>query len=162
MARSARAQRRSGWRIVRVMVEAHRDHRSNAAPPPSAHDVDQDAHRAGTLTRTAFSATVHCLTGCAMGEVLGMVLGTAFAWANWMTVTVSVVLAFGFGYSLTMLPLIRAGLALRTAIGLGQLDRVSRHRRAGCVTAEPMAHQPGDGTRGCSRPPPEVTETSPR
>lgn len=118
MARSARAQRRSGWRIVRVMVEAHRDHRSNAAPPPSAHDVDQDAHRAGTLTRTAFSATVHCLTGCAMGEVLGMVLGTAFAWANWMTVTVAVVLAFVFGYSLTMLPLIRAGLALRTAIGL--------------------------------------------
>jgi Domain of unknown function (DUF4396) len=72
----------------------------------------------GSINRTAFSATVHCLTGCAIGEVLGMVMGTALGLGNWPTVVLAVVLAFFFGYSLTMLPLLRAGLGLRTAIGL--------------------------------------------
>jgi Domain of unknown function (DUF4396) len=64
------------------------------------------------------SATVHCLTGCAIGEVLGMVIGTALRLGNWTTVVLSVLLAFLFGYALTMLPLLRAGLALKTALGL--------------------------------------------
>jgi hypothetical protein len=66
--------------------------------------------------RTAFSATVHCLTGCAIGEVLGMVLGTAFGWPNGTTVAVSIALAFLFGYSLTSLPLLRSGMALASVV----------------------------------------------
>jgi Domain of unknown function (DUF4396) len=71
-----------------------------------------------SLNRTAFSATAHCLTGCAIGEVLGMVLGSALGLGNWPTVALALVLAFFFGYSLTMLPLLRAGLGLKTAIAL--------------------------------------------
>ncbi len=75
------------------------------------------AHTA-SLNRTAASATLHCLTGCAIGEVLGVVIGTALGWADWSTIALAIVLAFFFGYSLTMLPLLRAGLALATAIPL--------------------------------------------
>ena len=71
-----------------------------------------------SLNRLAFSATVHCLTGCAIGEVLGMVIGTAFGWGNFETVVLSIVLAFLFGYSLTMLPLLRGGLVLAAAVPL--------------------------------------------
>jgi Domain of unknown function (DUF4396) len=73
-------------------------------------------HRDGTLDSVALSATLHCLTGCAIGEVLGMVLGTALGLANWPTVALSVVLAFAFGYGLTSLPLLRAGLALGAVV----------------------------------------------
>ena len=70
-------------------------------------------HDAGpSLNRLALSATVHCLTGCAIGEVLGMVIGTAFGWSNGATIVASIVLAFFFGYALTSLPLLRAGLSL--------------------------------------------------
>src|SRR3954471_23998264 len=71
------------------------------------------AHAGQSLNRLAFSATVHCLTGCAIGEVAGMVIGTAFGWSNGATIAASIVLAFVFGYSLTSWPLLRAGLGLR-------------------------------------------------
>ena len=71
-----------------------------------------------SLNRVAFLATVHCLTGCAIGEVLGMVIGTALGWGNWATIALAVVLAFLFGYALTMLPLLRAGIALGAAVPL--------------------------------------------
>jgi hypothetical protein len=71
-----------------------------------------------SLNRTAFSATLHCLTGCAIGEVLGMVIGTALGWSNVATIALAVVLAFFFGYSLTMIPLLRSGLALATTLPL--------------------------------------------
>jgi len=71
-----------------------------------------------SLNRVAFSATVHCLTGCAIGEVLGMIIGTALGWSDFETIALAVALAFLFGYSLTMLPLLRSGLALATAIPL--------------------------------------------
>ena len=71
-----------------------------------------------SLNRLAFSATAHCLTGCAIGEVLGMVIGTALGWGNVATIVLAVVLAFFFGYSLTMLPLLRSGLALATVLPL--------------------------------------------
>jgi len=74
------------------------------------------AHEARSLNRVAFSATVHCLTGCAIGEVLGMIIGTALGWSDWETIALAVVLAFFFGYSLTMLPLLRSGLALGAAV----------------------------------------------
>jgi hypothetical protein len=61
-----------------------------------------------SLNRTAWSATLHCLTGCAIGEVLGMVIGTALGWGNGATIVLAVVLAFFFGYLLTLRPLVRA------------------------------------------------------
>jgi hypothetical protein len=70
------------------------------------------------LNRIAFSATVHCLTGCAIGEVLGMIIGTALGWGNLATIVLAIVLAFLFGYSLTMLPLLRSGLALAVVLPL--------------------------------------------
>jgi hypothetical protein len=75
-------------------------------------------HEETSLNRTAFSATLHCLTGCAIGEVLGMVIGTALGWGNVATIALAVVLAFFFGYSLTMIPLLRSGLALATTLPL--------------------------------------------
>ncbi len=68
------------------------------------------------LTRLAVSATLHCLTGCAIGEVLGMVIGTSAGLSNWATVVLSVALAFVFGYALTMRGVLRAGLPLRQAL----------------------------------------------
>ena len=68
------------------------------------------------LNRVALSATVHCLTGCAIGEVLGMIIGTAFGWSDLATIALAVALAFFFGYLLTMLPLLRSGIALSAAI----------------------------------------------
>jgi hypothetical protein len=67
---------------------------------------------AGSLNGLAFSATVHCLTGCAIGEVLGMVVGTALGFGDLATIALAVVLAFFFGYTLTSLPLLRAGMSL--------------------------------------------------
>lgn len=64
------------------------------------------------------SATIHCLTGCGIGEVLGMVIGTAIGLGTWETIWLAVLLAFIFGYTLTMFPLLRAGIDLRTALKL--------------------------------------------
>ncbi len=69
-----------------------------------------------SLNRLALSATAHCLSGCAIGEVLGLVIGTILGWGNVATIALAVVLAFFFGYSLTMLPLLRSGLALATVL----------------------------------------------
>ena len=67
---------------------------------------------------TAASATLHCLTGCAIGEVLGMVIGTWAGLHNVPTIILSIVLAFVFGYALTVTPVLRAGVPLRRALGL--------------------------------------------
>ncbi|GAB3446720.1 DUF4396 domain-containing protein [Phycicoccus ginsengisoli] len=71
---------------------------------------------AGSLWRQAVSATLHCLLGCAIGEVLGMVIGTALGFHNLGTVVLSIALAFVFGYSLAMRPILRAGLTLAAAL----------------------------------------------
>lgn len=68
------------------------------------------------LNKTAVQATLHCLTGCAVGEVLGMVSGSALDWHAGATVALSIGLAFVFGYSFSMVPLLRNGLALRRAL----------------------------------------------
>ena len=68
------------------------------------------------LNAVALSATLHCLTGCAIGETLGMVIGTAAGFSEWGTVALAVALAFLFGYSLTSIPLIRAGLAFSAVV----------------------------------------------
>ncbi|MDQ3763456.1 MAG: DUF4396 domain-containing protein [Actinomycetota bacterium] len=64
----------------------------------------------------AASATLHCLTGCAIGEVLGMVIGTALGWGDVATIVLAVALAFVFGYAFTLLGVLRAGVGLATAI----------------------------------------------
>ena len=71
-----------------------------------------------TLNSLAFSATAHCLTGCAIGEVLGLVIGTILGWGIFATIVLAIILAFFFGYLLTMLPLLRSGLALGTVLPL--------------------------------------------
>ncbi len=90
------------------------------------HGHNQMTHVDGTagpdarqeLTRLAVSATLHCLTGCAIGEVLGMVIGTALGWSDAATIALAVALAFVFGYSLTIAPVLRSGLPLRAALGV--------------------------------------------
>ena len=68
-----------------------------------------------SLNRIAFDATVHCLTGCAIGEVLGMVIATALGWHDAASILLAVVLAFFFGYLLTIRPLLAGGLPFRRA-----------------------------------------------
>ena len=70
------------------------------------------------LTNVAISATLHCLTGCAIGEVLGMVIGTSMGLGDVVTIALAVALAFLFGYALTIRPLLRSGLALAPAAKL--------------------------------------------
>ncbi|POM23509.1 hypothetical protein BTM25_46630 [Actinomadura rubteroloni] len=81
------------------------DHHSHGAPAA-----------VGATWAAAAQATLHCLTGCAIGEVLGMVLGTLFGWSNVPTFVAAVVLAFVFGYGLTMRGVLRAGLSPRAAL----------------------------------------------
>src|SRR5215216_505129 len=71
---------------------------------------------AENLNAIAFSATVHCLTGCAIGEVAGLAIGTALGFSNLGTIVLAVVLAFFFGYGLTSLPLLRSGMALGAVV----------------------------------------------
>lgn len=80
--------------------------------------TDRTQQPAASLNRTAISATVHCLTGCAIGEVLGLVLATWWGWSNAGTLVLSIALAFLFGYSLTLLPLLRGGLTVRQSVPL--------------------------------------------
>jgi hypothetical protein len=88
--------------------------------PAHAHDHHHEHHEMPTSGRAldvvALSATLHCLTGCAIGEILGMVIGTALGFSDWGTIALAVALAFLFGYSLTSLPLLRAGLALGAVV----------------------------------------------
>jgi hypothetical protein len=68
-----------------------------------------------SLNRIALSATLHCLSGCAIGEVAGMVIGTALGWGNLETILLALALAFASGYALTILPLLRSGYSLQAA-----------------------------------------------
>ncbi|MFD8048229.1 DUF4396 domain-containing protein [Streptomyces chartreusis] len=81
----------------------------------TAHDHHQQTVAAGSWAM-AVQATLHCLTGCAIGEVLGMVIGTAFGWGNVPTLILAIVLAFFFGYALTLRGVLKAGLSLGAAL----------------------------------------------
>ena len=72
-------------------------------------------HTATSVDRLALSATIHCLTGCAIGEVLGLVIATALGWHDLASVVLAIVLAFVFGYALTIRPLLASGIAFRQA-----------------------------------------------
>jgi hypothetical protein len=80
------------------------------------HTTHTERPTGAALTRLAVSATLHCLTGCAIGEVLGMVIGTALGWSDVQTIVLAVALAFVFGYAFTITPVMRSGLTLRAAI----------------------------------------------
>jgi Domain of unknown function (DUF4396) len=73
-------------------------------------------HAGSSLNRVALSATAHCLTGCAIGEVLGMVLATWWGWGDAASIALAVLLAFAFGYALTLVPVLRTGTGLRAAL----------------------------------------------
>ena len=75
-------------------------------------------HVAALTNRLALSATVHCLTGCAIGEVLGLVIASQLGWDDVPSIALAVVLAFVFGYALTLRPLLASGVAVGSAMGL--------------------------------------------
>ncbi|MBB3675443.1 DUF4396 domain-containing protein [Modestobacter versicolor] len=89
-------------------------------PAPSLHDrpAGHVGHRGPVSWAMAAQATLHCLTGCAIGEVLGMVIGTSLGLHELATVALAIALAFVFGYALTMRGVLRAGLPLRQALGV--------------------------------------------
>jgi Domain of unknown function (DUF4396) len=76
----------------------------------------EDSGIGSPLDRLAFSATLHCLTGCAIGEVTGMAIAMALGWSNLASIALAVVLAYMFGFSLTAMPLIKGGLAVGAVI----------------------------------------------
>ncbi len=81
--------------------------------------MEHDAHESTALAAgwgVAASATLHCLTGCAIGEVLGMVIGTSLGWGNLATIGLAVALAFVFGYAFTLVGVLRAGVGLAAAV----------------------------------------------
>ncbi len=82
------------------------------------HHHDTARPEGAALTRLAVSATLHCLTGCAIGEVLGLVLATWWGWADAPSIALAVALAFAFGYALTIAPVLRSGLPLRRALAV--------------------------------------------
>lgn len=71
-----------------------------------------------SLNRTAISATLHCLTGCAIGEITGLIIGESLGWSSGQTIVLAVALAFVFGYGLSTLPLLKAGMTLGAAMGI--------------------------------------------
>ncbi|WP_428955202.1 DUF4396 domain-containing protein [Streptomyces sp. cg35] len=99
----------------------HEHHGHDHDHTPNDHDHDHAPHghghdHGGKVTwSTAAQATLHCLTGCAIGEILGMVIGTALGWGNVPTMVLAIVLAFFFGYSLTLRSVLGAGVTFRTA-----------------------------------------------
>ncbi|MEV5609413.1 DUF4396 domain-containing protein [Streptomyces sp. NPDC052225] len=94
--------------------DGHQDHHSHQ--DHAGHQHHAGHHTAGKVSWSmAAQATLHCLTGCAIGEILGMVIGTALGWGNMPTMILAIVLAFVFGYSLTLRGVLKAGVDFRTA-----------------------------------------------
>ena len=94
------------------MSATHHDHHAGHAHEDHGH------HDMGGLNAMALSATLHCLTGCAIGEIAGLMIGTALGLGNGWTIVLAVSLAFLFGYTLSTLPLLRSGVALGTALSV--------------------------------------------
>ncbi len=106
-----------------MKVMDHSTHHTGTAHDPAAHEAHDHAHvghhgghAPGASWSTAAKATLHCLTGCAIGEILGMVIGTALLWGNVETMILAITLAFLFGYSFTLFAVRRAGLDWKSAI----------------------------------------------
>jgi hypothetical protein len=118
----------------------------------SIHGHHHHGHKAVSLNTLAARATIHCLTGCAIGEVLGMVIGTALGLSNMATIILAVVLAFAFGYALTMLPLLRAGLAVKAVLGLALASDTASITIMEIVDNSIMLVIPGAMDAGLSQP----------
>ncbi|MFG2620266.1 DUF4396 domain-containing protein [Streptomyces sp. NPDC048507] len=100
------------------MEQAHSHHHEHPHDHGNGHEHGT-GHEHGAVPAdwgTAARATLHCLTGCAIGEVLGMVVGTALGWGNLPTMILAIVLAFVFGYALTLRGVLAAGVDLRSAV----------------------------------------------
>ncbi len=93
------------------------DHASHARHATEHAPTQRETQRCERCWRIAFSATTHCLTGCAIGEVAGLAIATALGLSNLPSILIAIALAFFFGYSLAMRPLLRAGFGLAPAIG---------------------------------------------
>src|SRR3954452_17009477 len=98
------------------MTTGHQMQEHHASDEATDHSGHQGHHDMGHVTSMAISATLHCLTGCAIGEIAGLVIGTAAGLGNPATIALSIALGFLFGYSLSTMPLLRSGLALPTAL----------------------------------------------
>lgn len=94
---------------ARHVHEAHHGHAGHVG------HAGPHARGAPSLDRVALLATLHCLAGCAIGEVAGLAIGTALGWSNLETIALALVLAFASGYALTMVPLVRSGRGFRDA-----------------------------------------------
>ena len=129
----------------------HTTHRGHATHEHAHHPGVPTPEGVESLNRLAFSATVHCLTGCAIGEVLGMIIGTALGWSNFSTIALAVGLAFLFGYGLTMIPLVRA-LPLKTAAYLAFLSDTASITLMEVVDNAIMLLIPGAMDAGVSEP----------
>jgi hypothetical protein len=98
-----------------MSIQSH----GQAHPHGHSPDGEHDHHAMNdNVNAMAVSATLHCLTGCAIGEIVGLIIGTALGLTNVATIALAVALAFLFGYSLSTLPLLKAGLALGTALSV--------------------------------------------
>ncbi|MFD5414759.1 DUF4396 domain-containing protein [Streptomyces nojiriensis] len=104
------------------MHEGHEGHTGRTGHDGHHHGPEHEHHAPGhgpggpVTWGMAARATLHCLTGCAIGEVLGMIIGTALGWGNVPTMILAIVLAFFFGYALTLRGILAAGVDLRTAV----------------------------------------------
>ncbi|MEU0672588.1 DUF4396 domain-containing protein [Streptomyces sp. NPDC006172] len=99
----------------------HSAHHTPTVHDHAAQRTDRTGHHggagpSGASWPTAVRATLHCLTGCAIGEILGMVIGTALLWGNVPTMILAITLSFVFGYSFTLFAVRRAGLDLKSAV----------------------------------------------
>jgi hypothetical protein len=79
-------------------------------------DAGRHLHDPPSLNRLAVQATVHCLTGCGIGEVLGLVIATHLGWLDLPSIALAIVLAFIFGYGLTVRSVLGSGIAIRDAL----------------------------------------------
>ena len=93
--------------------DTHHHDRGHDGPGGTSHGGHQ-----GGVNAMAVSATLHCLTGCAIGEILGLMIGTAAGLSNGATIVISIALAFVFGFSLSSLPLLKAGLGVGAALSV--------------------------------------------
>lgn len=110
------------WTGMGMKVMDHSSHHTGTAHDPAthaghhAHADHHGGHAHGASWPMAAKATLHCLTGCAIGEILGMVIGTALLWGNVETMVLAISLAFLFGYSFTLFAVRRAGLDFKSAV----------------------------------------------
>lgn len=97
---------------MRMHMNKHTSHQHHD------HNHGHDSHGKSNLNKMAASATLHCLTGCAIGEVAGLIIGTALGWNTISTILLAVALAFVFGFTLSTLPLKKAGLGFIAALSV--------------------------------------------